>query len=250
MKRTLLLGLIIFAINSLQAQFSKGTRMLNGNGNFDFSNNKSSSEDITGLKQRNETENNMFGYGLQLGYGKFRKENKVLVYSLGYSFVSNETNSNKIDSIKTGIYYSKGTTNSYLIFIENLNFLPIKNNWGILYSIKSSVGYNLSENNTTTTTKFIANDSNVLNKSSYITNYFQVSAFGNLGVYYCLNKKFLLFSQLNLCGVNLNFNTSTTNSSSNKSENTSFSFNLTGALTPTFKLGDISIGLKYLIYKQ
>jgi hypothetical protein len=247
MKKIVLLSLIIFLLNSLQAQFSKGTRMLNGNGNFDISNSKNISEDFVGLKQKTETKNNTFGYGFQLGYGKFKKENKVLVYGLGYSFVSNEINSNKIDTVKNGIYYAKGTTNSYLIFIENLNFLPIKNNWGVLYSIKGSISYNLSENNNTTTTKFIANDSNVFNKGAYSNNYFQVSVYGNLGVYYCLNKNFLLFSQLNLCGADLSFNNSAISSSTNKSENTNFSFNLTGALTPVFKLSDISIGLKYMI---
>ncbi len=247
MKKIVLLGLIAFAINTLQAQFNKGTRMLNGNGNFDFSNNKNNSEDLIGLKQTSETENNGFGYGIQLGYGKFKKENKVLVYGLGYGFINDETYTNKTDSIKQSHFSSQVTTNSYLIFIENLNFIPIKNNWGLIYSIKGVISYNLSENNNTTTTKFIVNDSNTFNKGSYITNYFQVSAIGNLGVYYCLNKNFLLFSQLNLCGANLSFNNSTTNSSSNKSENNNLSFNLTGALTPTIKLGDISIGLRYII---
>jgi hypothetical protein len=70
---------------------------------------------------------------------------------------------------------------------------------------------------------------------------------GNVGAYYMLSKHLLLFTQFNLLGLNVSFSNSNTNNVNSSSESTTVSFDMSGTLTPTYKLGDINIGIKYLI---
>jgi hypothetical protein len=248
-------ALIIFTLinaSLCQAQFGKGAQMLSGNVNFDFGNSKTNVEDFVSPFTKNKDEENKYGFGIELGYGKFKKENTVLLYGLGYTYLFSESNRMVSDTGKVAKTNSLNSNYRYTLFAEKLNFIPIKSNWGLIYSVKGLVGYNTANSTSKGNYYNITKDSNVISESISDGNYFQLAVSGNLGAYYTINKHFLLFSQINVFTANLDFNNYTDSYSGNvrKIENSSFGFNLTGALTPSFKLGDISIGLKYLIYKQ
>jgi hypothetical protein len=66
----------------------------------------------------------------------------------------------------------------------------------------------------------------------------------SFGAYYFLNKKFVFFRELNPFRVNFTLDNNLKNTSNGNFEDNKFGFDLTGALTPNFKLGDISFGLK------
>ncbi|MBJ7427502.1 MAG: hypothetical protein JHD28_00860 [Bacteroidia bacterium] len=151
--------------------------------------------------------------------------------------------SRTINSISTNHNYR------YTAFAEKLNFIPIKSNWGINYSFKGLVSYNSLNSNSKGNYYYNSNDSSFVLEGRSEGDYYQLAISGNLGAYYVLNTHFLLFSQINVFTANLNFNKNTDSYLGNlrKIEDNRFSFNLTGALTPTFKLGDISVGLRFII---
>ncbi len=245
-------ALIIFTLinaSLCRAQFGKGSQMLSGNVNFDLASSKNSTEDYVSPFTKNNNEEDKYGFGIELGYGKFKKENTVWVFGLGYSYMLSkvyQTLSDTGRSVKTN---SKNADYKYTLFAENLNFIPIKNNWGLTYSFKSLLAYNTLKSNSKSNYYFNYNDSSFIGENSSDGANYLVSFSGNLGAYYNINKHFLLFSQLNVVTANLNFfnNTNTYLGNVRKTENAGFGFDLVGALTPAFKLGDISIGIQYLI---
>ncbi|MFA9214449.1 MAG: hypothetical protein ACEQSR_11485 [Candidatus Methylacidiphilales bacterium] len=244
--------LIIFTfinVSLCQAQFGEGAQMLSGDVNFDFVNSKNNSEDFVSPFIKNNNEDNKYGFGIELGYGKFKKENNVWMFGIGYTYLFSEIN--RIFSDTSRIINSISTNHNYryTAFAEKLNFIPIKSNWGINYSVKGLVSYNTVNNKSKGNYYYNSNDSSFVLEGMSDGNYYELAISGNLGAYYVLNKYFLLFSQINVFTANLNYtkNTDTYLGNLRKIENSNFGFNLTGALTPTFKLGDISIGLRYII---
>lgn len=247
--------LVIFTLINIRlclAQFGKGSQIFSGNINTDFANSNSNSEDFVSPFTKNYNEEKKYGFGLELGYGKFKKENTVLLFGLSYSYSYSESRQMFSDTSKSVKSSGQNFENKYNLFIEKLNFIPIKSNWGLIYSFRGLFGYNTVNSSSKNNFYFSSNDSIVNLEGSSNSNYLQLAASGNLGAYYTINKHFLLFSQINVFTVDLNFNNYKNNYLGNlrKIENSSFGFNLTGALTPAFKLGDISIGIKYLIYKK
>lgn len=251
MKFYLLVLFTFININLCQAQFNKGTQMLSGNVSIDLASSKNNTEDYVSPFTKNNNEENKYGFGIELGYGKFKKVNTIVLYGLGYSYLFSEANLTNSDTSRSLKINSVNNDYRYTIFAENLNFIPLKNNWGITYSFKGLFAFNTLKSTSKSSYYYNYNDSSFIGESSSDGANYLLSFSGNLGAYYTINKHFLLFSQLNVFTANLNFfnNTNTYLGNVRKTENAGFGFNLTGALTPTFKLGDISIGLKYLIYK-
>ncbi len=245
-------ALIIFTLINVslcQAQFGKGSQILSGNINFDFGSSKNNSEDFVSPFTKINNEENNYGFGIELGYGKFKKENSVWIFGIGYTYIYSESNRMFSDTSRTINSISTNHNYRYTAFAEKLNFIPIKSNWGISYSIKSLVSYNPLYSASKSSYYYSSNDSAFVLEGQSDGYYYQLAISGNLGTYYVLNKHFLLFSQINVFTANLNYtkNSDTYLGNFRKIENSNFGFNLAGALTPAFKLGDISIGLRYII---
>lgn len=245
-------ALIVFTfinVSLCRAQLSKGSQIFSGNVNYDFGSSKNNSEDFVSPFVKNNNEENRYGFGIELGYGKFKKDNSVWLFGLGYTNIFSETNRIFSDTSKSINSISTNTYHRYTAFAEKLNFIPIKSNWGINYSVKGLVSYNTVNNKSKGNYYYNSNDSSFVLEGMSDGNYYELAISGNLGAYYVLNKHFLLFSQINVFTANLNYNKNTDTYLGNfrKIENSNFGFNLKGALTPTFKLGDISIGLRYII---
>lgn len=249
MKFYLLILFTLINISICIAQFNKGAQMISGTVNFDLASSKNNTEDYVSPFTKNNNEEDKYGFGIELGYGRFKKENTVWVFGIGYSYLFSKVNQTVSDTGRSAKINGVNSDYRYTFFAENLNFIPIKSNWGITYSIKGLFGYNTLNSNSKSNYHYNYNDSSFIGESSSDGANYLLSFSGNLGAYYTINKHFLLFSQINVFTSNLSFfnNTNTYFGNVRKTENSGFGFNLTSALTPVFKLGDISIGLKYII---
>jgi hypothetical protein len=101
--------------------------------------------------------------------------------------------------------------------------------------------------NNTNQTKYIPKDSTTYGFSNSTFNTYSANLQINIGAYYLFHKNFILFTQFNLLGVALSYSNTDYKTKTQNSNSDSYTFNFSGVLTPTYKLGDFSIGLKYII---
>lgn len=248
MKNRIFIGVILCAIAFIsKAQFNIGTKLISGNITANIQNNTSNSEDLYDLKINRTDKTNAVGAGIELGYGKITKSNKATIYGFGYSNNQNTKSSNLTDSLKKIVLNDESNNNSYYLFAEKINFIPVKTNWGFMYNLKASLKYESSKSNYANNTKYLQNDSITIGFSNLSTNTYSANLQINIGAYYLFHKNFMLFTQLNLLGTSLGYTNNEIKTNNQNTSSDSYTFNFSGVLTSTYKLGDFSIGLKYII---
>ncbi|MFZ4797028.1 MAG: hypothetical protein ACOYMA_06005 [Bacteroidia bacterium] len=230
-----------------KAQFNTGAKLLSGNLTANIQNNTNNTQDLEGLKNIKIEKYNSIGAGIELGYGKITKPNKANIYGFGYGNYQIIKSTNQTDTIKNYLINDESNNNSYYLFAEKINFIPVKANWGFMYNFKASLRYENLKNNYSNNIKYSKNDSVISGFSNSVENAFTANLQINIGAYYLFNQNFILFTQLNLLGTSLGYTNFENKGRSQNTNSDSYTFNFTGVLTPTYKLGDFGIGLKYII---
>lgn len=248
MKNKFFISVILCAFAFIsKAQFNVGVKLLSGNLTANIQNNTNNAQDLDGLKTIKIEKYNSIGAGIELGYGKISKPNKAIIYGLGYSNYQIIKSTNQTDTLKNYLNNDESNNNSYYLFAEKINFIPVKTNWGFMYNFKASLRYENSKNNYANNTKYSKNDSVISGFSNSVENAYTANMQINIGAYYIFHQNFILFTQLNLLGTSLGYTNFENKGKSQNTNSDSYIFNFSGVLTPTYKLGDLSIGLKYII---
>lgn len=247
-KHLFLLALLFVGQQLAFAQFNVGSRLVTSNVNLLLDNNKSDGSGAnTGNNTSYKSTDNKGDFKIELGYGKIKKENSVTVFGLGYGYSYRNSASNTKDSLLIRDNSSDFKTISFSAFAERNNFVPMQKNWGFLYTLRTGIGLDFNNSNTINNTKKTNNDSLVQRIFSSDGIAIQGSILFHIGVYYQLQKHLLLFTQINVLGAKIGSTITNSENSGNKQELESFDITLTGALTPLYKISDLTIGIKFLI---
>lgn len=230
-----------------KAQFNAGARLISGNITANIQNTSNNSENLDGLKTKKTEQNNVIGAGIELGLGKITRPNKATIYGFGYSNNQNTKSSNFSDSLKNIVLNDETINNAFHLFAEKINFISVKNNWGFMYNLNASMKYENSKSDFSNNTKYLQNDSTTFGFSHITNNTYSANLQINIGAYYLFHKNFMLFTQLNLLGTSLGYTKNEIKTDYQNTNGNAYTFNFSGVLTPTYKLGDFSIGLKYII---
>ena len=248
MRNKFFVSIILCAIAFVsKAQFNTGTRLISGNITANIQNTSNNSEDLDGLKIKKTEQNNIIGAGIELGYGKIKKQNKANIFGLGYSKSQSTKTTNQTETLKTYKNIDESNINNYYLFAEKNNFIPVKPNWGFMSNLNARLQYSNSIISYSSQTKDLPNDFTTYGIGSVTSNYYIANLQINIGAYYVFHKNFILFTQLNLLGASLGYSNSNTKATNQNTNSETYIFNFSGVLTPTYKLGDFGIGLKYII---
>lgn len=230
-----------------RAQFNVGVKMLSGNISAAIQNNTSTNNNPTSYVYKTIDTRDNYGVGLELGYGKIKVENQIFIFGLGFTYNISLVNNKRYDTTAFSESKSTGNTYSYYVFGEKTFFLPMSPKYGFMYNFNSNIRYSHTENDDSYYSRMVSNDSAYIRYLGHSNTSVQAKLQGNVGAYYMLNKHLLLFTQFNLLGLNVTFSNSNSNNVNSTSESNNVSFDMSGILTPTYKLGDINIGIKCLI---
>ncbi len=224
--------------------------MVSGNISSAIQNNSATNNNPKSFVYKSTDTRENYGVGIELGYGKIKVQNQIFIYGLGFTYNLSLINNKRYDTTAFTETKSSGNTYSYFIFGEKSFFIPISPKYGFMYNLNTNLRYSHTSNDDSYYSRMFSNDSANIRNLGHSNSSVQAKIQGNVGAYYMLNKHLLLFTQFNLLGLNLTFSNSNTNNLNSSSESNNVSFDMSGILTPTYKLGDINIGIKYLIPSQ
>jgi hypothetical protein len=251
MKNKFILLILFFLLTLIsKAQFNIGVRMVSGNISSAIQNNSATNNNPKSFVYKSTDTRENYGVGIELGYGKIKVQNQIFIYGLGFTYNLSLINNKRYDTTAFTETKSSGNTYSYFIFGEKSFFIPISPKYGFMYNLNTNLRYSHTSNDDSYYSRMFSNDSANIRNLGHSNSSVQAKIQGNVGAYYMLNKHLLLFTQFNLLGLNLTFSNSNTNNLNSSSESNNVSFDMSGILTPTYKLGDINIGIKYLIPSQ
>jgi hypothetical protein len=246
-KHFFLLALLFVGQQLAVAQFTIGSRIITSNLNLSLNNlNTNTSRANTGNTVFLNTYNEG-AFNIGLGYGRIKQENRVTIFGLGYNYSYRNDASNTKDTLLIRDNTNDNKSASFSAFAEMTNFVPMQKNWGFLYTLRTGINLGFNNNVTNNDTKKLSNDSLVQRKTTTEGAAIQGNILFHIGAYYQLQKHFLLFTQINILGAQIGYNILNSDNSANKLQSEGFGITLTGALTPLYKISDLTIGVKFLI---
>ena len=245
--KTILIILLFITSFISKAQFNVGVKMLSGNISSAIQNNTVTNNNSSSFVYKTIDTRDNYGVGLEVGYGKIKAQNQIFIFGLGFTYNISLVNNKRYDTTAFSESKSTGNTYTYYVFGEKTYFIPMSIKYGFMYNFNSNIRYSHTENDDSYYSRMFSNDSTNIRNLGHSNSSVIGRIQGNVGAYYMLNKHLLLFTQFNLLGLNVTFSNSNTNNVNSSSESNNVSFDMSGILTPTYKLGDINIGIKYLI---
>ena len=246
-KHLFLLALLFVGQQLAFAQFNVGSHLVTSNVNLLLDSRKSNNIGTNTGNTPSKNTVDMGEFKIELGYGKIKKENSVVVFGLGYGYAYRNSTSNTKDTLLIRDDNSVSKTFSFSAIAESNNFVPMQKNWGFLYTLRTGIDIGFNSNSTINNTKKPNNDSLVQRIFTSEGISIQGNILFHIGAYYQLQKHLLLFTQINVLGAKIGSTISNSENSGNKQDLESFNIELTGALTPLYKISDLTIGIKFLI---
>ncbi|MBI2275483.1 MAG: hypothetical protein HYU70_16940 [Bacteroidetes bacterium] len=220
MKKTVCLLAAVCLVFAANAQFSAGQKMIGGQVSMGYSRIESSNSSVQ--KQHN------FSAGLTPIFYRFKGKNKVNGYGLNYIYLRQKADIGTPGEI---------TYQNHLVgaFFSQTQLQPIAKN--LYFTLTGTVGANYQIQKNKSNVSTVANDAKGFN----------LFLRGGIGLWYQLNQRFILTTQLNnLLSAEYGYTKTT---STNGTNTTSGSTNLFGFTTGLngFSLNSLGIGVNYLL---
>lgn len=220
MKKSVCLLAAVCFVFSVHAQFSAGQKMIGGQVSMGYSNVNRSNPSIQ--KQ------NSFSAGFSPVLYRFKSQNKVNGYGLNYFYSRQNTDI----GIPAELNYQSHSVGA---FVSQTQLQPIGKK--LYFTLSGTVGanYQIKKNNSN------------LSTVGYDAKGFNLFLRGGIGLWYQLNQRFVLTTQLNnLVSAEYSYNkitsTNGTNTSSSITNEVGFTTGLNG-----FSLNSLGIGVNYLL---
>lgn len=220
MKKSVCLLAAVCFVYVANAQFTKGEKMIGGQVSMGYNNVTRSTPAIQ--KQHN------FSAGLSPIFYRFINPNKVNGYGLSY-FYSRQTTDIGLPIESNYQNHSVGA------FFSQTKLQPIAKN--VYFTLTGTVGanYQIQKNNSNVSTGY------------YDAKGFNIFLRGGIGLWYQLNQRFILTTQLNnLVSVEYGYIKTTNTNGSNTTSSTTNGVGFTTGLNG-FNLNSLGIGVNYLL---
>lgn len=220
MKKSVLLLAALCFVFAANAQFSAGQKMIGGQVSMGYSNVDRSTPSLQ--KQHN------FSAGFSPVFYRFKTKNKVNGYGLNYYYLRQKTDIGTPGEM-TYQNHSVGA------FLSQTQLQPIAKN--LYFTLTGTVGANYQIQKNKSNVSAVYNDAKGFN----------LFLRGGIGLWYQLNQRFILTTQLNnLLSAEYSYNKTTSTNGTNTTSGTTNGFGFTTGLNG-FSLNSLGIGVNYLL---
>lgn len=221
MKKSIFLLAALCFVFAANAQFSAGQKMIGGQLFMRYANVVPDNSSIQ--KQHN------YAVGFSPVFYRFISQKKINGYGLNYNYVRQKTFNGTPGEIITYQNHSVGA------FFSQTQLQPIAKN--VYFTLTGTVGANYQIQKNKSNVSTVANDAKGFN----------LFLRGGIGLWYQLNQRFILTTQLNnLVSVEYNYDKTTNTNGSNTTSGTTHGFGFTTGLNG-FSLNSLGIGVNYLL---